>query len=119
MKLNKKNLKVSSRKRIHYRIRNKISGTTNVPRVSIFKSNSHFYVQIIDDSNSKTIISSSTQQLKLKSNNIDNVLKVALDLSKKAKSKKIKKVVFDRSGYIYHGKIKAFADKLRQEGLEF
>lgn len=107
-----------ARKIRKYRIRKKISGTNEKPRISVFKSNTNFYVQIIDDNEGKTIISSSTKSLKLKSNNIDSVLKVASDIAKKMKTKKINNAVFDRSGYIYHGKIKAFCEKLREEGIK-
>lgn len=103
----------------HYRVRNKISGTSEIPRINIFKSNSHFYAQIINDDEGRTIISSSTIQLKISGSNEANAVKVANDLAKKAKEAKITSVVFDRSGYIYHGKVKVFAETLREQGLEF
>ncbi len=111
--------KKEARKIRHYRVRNKISGTSETPRVNIFKSNLHFYAQIIDDNEGKTLASSSTLQLKLSGSNIENATKVAKDLAKKAKAANVDKIVFDRSGYIYHGKVKAFADALREEGIKF
>ena len=103
----------------HLRIRNKISGTPERPRLNVFKSNKGIYVQIIDDVNKKTIVSTSTQVLKLKNNNIENSIKVGTKIGELAKKAGIKKIVFDRGGYIYHGKIKALADAAREAGLEF
>ena len=102
----------------HYKIRKKVSGTPEVPRFSIYKSNKGIYVQIIDDVSGKTIISSSTVQLKLKSNNIKNSQKVGKDIAQKAKKAKISKVVFDRGGFLYHGKIKALAETVRENGIK-
>ncbi|BDV02622.1 MAG: 50S ribosomal protein L18 [Candidatus Hepatoplasma vulgare] len=102
-----------------YRIRKKISGTVERPRISVFKSNKYFYVQIIDDVNGKTLASSSSKTLKLKDLNIETATKVGKDLVRKMKELKIENVVFDRSGYIYHGKIKAFCETLREEGIKF
>ncbi len=102
------------------RVREKIFGTAETPRMAIHKSNKNIYVQFIDDLNGKTILSVSSQVLKLK--NAANV-KAAVSLGglagEKAKSKGIKKVVFDRGGYLYHGKVKAFADAARSAGLKF
>ena len=102
------------------RIREKIFGTSERPRMAIHKSNKNIYVQFIDDLNSKTILSVSSHVLKLK--NAANV-KAAVSLGglagEKAKSKGIQKVVFDRGGYLYHGKVKAFADAARSAGLKF
>lgn len=91
------------------RIRAKIFGTKNRPRVAVFRSNKHLYLQAIDDQNLKTIANASN----LKSENM------AKDLSKKLIELKITKIVFDRAGYQYHGKIKKLAEELRKEGLEF
>ncbi len=113
-KLNKKD----SRIRRHYRVRAKIHGTEQRPRLSVYKSNKALYVQLIDDVNSKTIASSSTKSLKLKGNNIKNSKKIGKDIAKKIKKLKIKEIVFDRGGYIYHGKIKAVADTIRDEGIK-
>lgn len=114
-----KKTKNQARKIRHYRVRAKISGTASSPRINIFKSNTAFYAQVIDDEKGTTIISSSTQVLKIKKCNSETVKKVAKDLAKKAKEKNITNVVFDRGGYIYHGKIKSFADELKKEGLKF
>lgn len=114
-----KKTKEQARKLRHYRVRSKISGTSFVPRINVFKSNSHFYAQIIDDEKGTTLVSSSTVQLKISGSNIETAIKVAKDLAVKAKKANIEKVVFDRSGYIYHGKVKAFADALREEGINF
>lgn len=92
------------------RIRAKISGTAERPRVVVFRSNSHLYLQAIDDASGKTLASAS--DLKSKEN-------VAESLAKNLLDKKIKKIVFDRGGYKYHGRIKEVADNLRKAGLEF
>ncbi len=103
----------------HLRVRAKISGTPERPRLNVFKSNTGIYAQIIDDLNGKTLVSSSTQTLKLKSNNIENSIKVGKKIGELAIKAGIKTVVFDRGGYIYHGKIKALADAAREAGLKF
>ncbi len=114
-----KKTKEQARKIRHYRVRAKIAGTSERPRVNVFVSNSNFYAQIIDDNEGKTLVSSSTLTLKLNGSNIENAKKVASDLAKKANEKNIKNIVFDRGGYLYHGKVKAFAEILRENGLEF
>lgn len=108
-----------ARKIKRYRIRKKIIGTTERPRVSVYKSNRYFYVQVIDDLSGKTLASSSSKKLNLKNLNIESSIKVGKDLAKKMKKLKIENVVFDRGGYIYHGKIKAFCETLREEGIKF
>jgi large subunit ribosomal protein L18 len=113
-------LKRKQRDRRKRSVRKNLSGTTDVPRVSVYRSNKHIYAQIIDDQNHKTIVSSSDKALKNKiGKNIEVASLVGEDLGKKAKAKKVEKVVFDRSGYKYHGKIKALADGLRKAGLKF
>jgi len=102
-----------------YRIRAKISGTELRPRLNVTKSNMHIYAQIIDDSKGITLASASTQSLKLKSNSIENSKKVGAAVAKMAMDKGIKEVVFDRGGYIYHGKVKAVAESAREAGLKF
>ncbi len=114
----KKLSKKDARIRRHYRIREKIQGTNERPRLSVYKSNKALYVQLINDIDSKTIASSSTKSLKLKGNNIENSKKVGKDIAKKIKKLKIKEIVFDRGGYIYHGKIKAIAETIREEGIK-
>jgi large subunit ribosomal protein L18 len=111
--------KAQARQTRRYRIRSKIVGSNAIPRLAVFKSNNGFYAQLISDESGTTLVSSSTQVLKLKGNNIENVVKVAEDFAQKAKSAGFTKVVFDRSGYLYHGKVKAFADEARNKGLEF
>jgi len=105
------------------RIRKKISGTEVRPRLVVFRSNQHLYAQLVDDVNGVTLAASSTQALNkdgetLKANR-DSAAKVGKDIAAKAKEKKIDTVVFDRSGYIYHGKVKALADGAREAGLKF
>ena len=106
----------------HARVRNKVTGTSNVPRLNVFRSNSNIFAQIIDDEASKTLVSASSidKELKLEnSGNIDAAIKVGELLAKRAKKAKISKVVFDRGGYQYHGRVKALADAARENGLEF
>ncbi|RMA78590.1 large subunit ribosomal protein L18 [Metamycoplasma subdolum] len=108
------------RKAKHLKITNKLAkGSKSCPRVVVYKSLHHFYTQAIDDLNHLTITSSSTQKLALKTKNNDSVKLVAQDFAKSLKKSKINKIVFDRSGYIYHGKIKTFCDTLREEGIKF
>jgi len=105
------------------RIRKKISGTESRPRLVVFRSNQHLYAQLVDDVNGVTLASSSTQVLNkdgetLKANK-ESAAKVGKAIAEIAKAKKIETVVFDRNGYIYHGKIKALADGAREAGLKF
>ena len=109
-----------SRKRRHARVRSKVSGTSSCPRLCVYRSNKNIEAQIIDDVKKVTLVASSSMSLKLENgSNIEAAGKVGKDLAEKAKAKKIKKVVFDRSGYIYHGRIKALAEAAREAGLEF
>ncbi|MBQ6921136.1 MAG: 50S ribosomal protein L18 [Bacilli bacterium] len=109
-----------SRKRRHARVRSKISGTSSCPRLCVYRSNKNIEAQIIDDVKKVTLVASSSMNLKLENgSNIEAASKVGADLAAKAKAKKIKKVVFDRSGYIYHGRVKALAEAAREAGLEF
>ncbi|WP_425381159.1 50S ribosomal protein L18 [Spiroplasma endosymbiont of Polydrusus pterygomalis] len=113
--------KQQARKVRHYRIRSKITGTSERPRLNIFKSNNSFYAQIIDDTASNTIIGISTLTFKdlTSTSNIEAAIKLGETIANLASKKKIKKVVFDRGGYLYHGKVKAFAQAARSAGLEF
>ncbi len=116
----KKESKNDVRKRRHQRVRNKISGTTLVPRLNVFRSNSQIFAQIIDDENGTTLVSSSSVELKIKNGgNVEGATLVGKDIAEKAKKKNIEKVVFDRGGYLYHGRVKALADAARENGLEF
>ncbi|MDO8513340.1 MAG: 50S ribosomal protein L18 [bacterium] len=101
----------------HNRIRSKLKGTTVHPRVSVFVSLNHIYAQLIDDSQSKTIVSAS--DFELKDQKADVAKEVGKLLAERAKEKKITKVVFDRSGYKYHGKVKNLAESIRENGLRF
>lgn len=112
--------KAEARKRRHYRVRSKVSGTSERPRLNVFKSNSFFYAQIVDDVKGVTLVAASSQKMGLKNGcNIAAAQAVAKDLAEKAKAKKITEVVFDRGGYLFHGKVKAFADVAKENGLKF
>ncbi len=106
----------------HRRIRAKVAGTSARPRVSIFRSNRHIFVQFINDETGKTILSSkivSPKKSKTKGSKSDKAVEVGKMLSGKAKEAGIKEVIFDRGGYKYHGRVKALADSLRTGGLKF
>ena len=108
------------RKVRHARVRNKISGTELVPRLNIFRSNSHIFAQIINDEKGTTLVSSSSVELKVKNGgNVEGAKLVGKDIAEKAKKAGITKVVFDRGGYQYHGRVEALADAARENGLEF
>ena len=109
-----------SRVRRHARVRAKISGTSEAPRLCVYRSNKNIEAQIIDDVKGVTLVASSSMGLKLENgSNVEAATKVGQDIAQKALAKKIKKVVFDRSGYIYHGRVKALAEAAREAGLEF
>ncbi len=116
----KKESKNVARQKRHAKIRNKIVGTHEVPRLNVFRSNAHIFAQLIDDENAVTLASASSVELKLKNgNNSEGAALVGKDIADKAKKIKIKKVVFDRGGYLYHGRVAALADAARENGLEF
>ena len=116
----KKEAKNVARLRRHKRVREKVIGTKEVPRLNVFRSNNGIYVQVIDDDAHKTLVSSSTIELKIKNGgNIEAAQAVGKDIAEKCKKLKIKNVVFDRGGYMYHGKVKALAEAARENGLEF
>ncbi len=103
----------------HKRVRNKVSGTHDVPRLNVFRSNAQIFAQIIDDLDGKTLVSSSSLELKLKNGgNTEGASEVGKDIAQKAIKKGIKKVVFDRGGYQYHGRVEALAEAARDAGLE-
>ena len=103
----------------HKRVRKNLSGTTEVPRLNVFRSNHEIYAQVIDDEKSITLVSSSSRDLKMKNgSNIEAATAVGKDIAEKCKKAKIKKVVFDRGGYLYHGRVKALAEAAREAGLE-
>ena len=112
--------KENRRLKIRKSIRSKIVGTKDRPRLTVFKSNKAIYSQIIDDIAGNSLISCSSSEIKkFGNNNMISCKEVGLKLAEKAKKKKINKVLFDRSGYLYHGKIKSFADGAREGGLIF
>jgi large subunit ribosomal protein L18 len=112
--------KSSRRLRIKRGIRNKISGTAEKPRLTVFKSNKAIYAQLVDDINGHTLSSSSSKELDaLKNVTVEKSKEVGKKLAEKAIANGISNVVFDRNGYIYHGKLKAFADGAREGGLKF
>ena len=109
-----------ARQRRHARVRKTVSGTSAMPRLNVFRSNSEIYAQIINDEDGTTLASSSSVALKLSNGgNIEGAALVGADIAKKALAKKIKKVVFDRGGYQYHGRVEALANAARENGLEF
>ena len=116
-----KQARSESRELRHKRVRTKISGTAERPRLSGFRSNTGIYVQIIDDVAAKTLVSASTldKEVKTKASNIEAAKEVGTLVAKRAIKAGIKTVVFDRGGYIYHGKVKALAEAAREAGLEF
>lgn len=119
--INKKS-RNSMREIRHTRIRRTMHGTAATPRLNVFRSNTGIYAQIIDDDSATTLVSASTldKELKLeKTSNIEAAKKVGALLAEKAKKAGITKVVFDRGGYLYHGRVQALADAARENGLEF
>ena len=108
------------RTKIKYRIRHKVSGTAEMPRLSVFRSNKEIYAQVIDDVKGVTLVSASSVQMKLDNGgNVEGAKLVGAKLAELAKAKKIEKVVFDRGGYIYHGRVAALAEAAREGGLKF
>ncbi len=109
------------RVRRHVRVRNKISGTAQRPRLCVYRSNTNLYAQIIDDVAGNTLVSASTldKEVKTKHSNKEAAKEVGTLIAKRATEKKIKEVVFDRGGYIYHGVVKELAEAAREGGLEF
>jgi len=108
------------RQRIHARIREKLSGTAERPRLNVYRSLNHIYVQVVDDQKGETLVSASSLELKLKSGgNVAAAKEIGKAVAEKAVAKGIKRVVFDRGGFLYHGRVKALADAAREAGLEF
>jgi len=108
------------RRRVHDRIRAKLSGTAERPRLNVYRSLNHIYVQVIDDAHGVTLVSASTVSAKIRTGgNVSAAREVGKIVAERAQEKGIKKVVFDRGGYLYHGRIKALADAAREAGLEF
>lgn len=116
------NNKTSARQKIRYRIRKKVAGTAAVPRLSVFRSNTDIYAQLIDDNSGTTIAAASSKQKDISAQKAPKVSKskmVGEAIAKKATELGVKKVVFDRSGYVYHGRVKAVAEGAREGGLDF
>ena len=110
------------RKKRHARVRAKLSGTATRPRLNVFRSNKHIYAQLIDDVNGVTLASASTLDKEVSAettSNIDAAVKVGELVAKRAVEKGVKEVVFDRGGYLYHGRVQALADAARENGLQF
>lgn len=112
------------RKKRHLRVRNKLEGTTLRPRLNVFRSSKHIYAQVIDDANGVTVASASSLDPELKDSisnggNVDAAKKVGELVAKRALEKGLSEVVFDRGGYLYHGRIQALADGAREAGLKF
>jgi large subunit ribosomal protein L18 len=117
MKFSKQN----RRKKIHFRIRNKIKGTAERPRISVFRSNNEIYCQLVDDVSGHTLLAASSRDkgFKKESNKVDQAKQVGKMLAEKAQAANISSVVFDRGGYLYHGRVKALAEGAREGGLQF
>lgn len=113
-----KNRKQYRRNRIKMRIRKIVNGTADRPRMTVFRSNKGIYVQLIDDMEGHTLISASSNPEE-KSTKIEQAVKVGKMIAEKAKEAGIENVVFDRNGYLYHGRVKALADAARESGLKF
>ena len=107
------------RNRIHTRIRSKISGTAKRPRLSVFRSAQHIYAQLVDDTTGKILVSVSDVKMKTKGKKVDHSAEVGKLIASKALEKKIESVVFDRGGFVFHGRVKAVAEGAREGGLKF
>jgi len=107
------------RQKRHLRIRNHLQGTPTRPRLSVYRSNKAMYVQVIDDVHGKTLVSARSQELGLQGNNKEVAQKLGTLIAEKALAAGIKQVVFDRSGYLYHGRVKELAEAARKAGLDF
>lgn len=120
----RKHSKNDARLKRHYRMRRDVVGTSERPRLNVFRSLKHIYAQIIDDETGTTLVSASTNDKELREaiengSNVEAAKKIGQEVAKKAIAKGIKKVVFDRGGYIYHGRVAAVAAGAREAGLEF
>jgi len=121
----KKPSRAAARQKRHYKLRRYLSGTAQRPRLAVFRSNKHIYAQIIDDDIGHTLVSASTMTMAFKdselesTSNLDAAKAVGTEIANKAKEKGIETIVFDRGGYLYHGKVKALADAAREAGLQF
>ena len=110
------------RQKRHQRVRSRLSGTSERPRLNVYRSNKHIYAQVIDDSQQTTLASASTQDADFNKeigSNVDAAAEVGTLIAKRAKDKGIESVVFDRGGNLYHGRVKALAEAARENGLQF
>ena len=119
-----KESRTAARENKHRRLRNRLVGTAERPRLAVFRSNNHMYAQIIDDTVGKTLVSASTNEPEAKkalekTNNVEAAAYVGKVIAERAIEKGIKEVVYDRGGFIYQGKVQALADAAREAGLEF
>lgn len=116
-----KDSKNEIRLRIHKRIRSRVSGTESRPRLAVFRSVKHIYAQVIDDGKGHTLVAagSNEKDIRGKGGNVDGAKLIGKMVADRAKEKGITRVVFDRGGYLYHGRVKALADAAREAGLEF
>ncbi|MBA5246789.1 50S ribosomal protein L18 [Marnyiella aurantia] len=111
--------KVQKRNRIKSRVRGKISGSAELPRLSVYKSNKEIYAQLIDDKAGVTLASASSRALNATGNKVEISSEVGKAIAEKAKAAGIESIVFDRNGFVYHGRVKALADGAREGGLKF
>ncbi|MGD0127296.1 MAG: 50S ribosomal protein L18 [Terriglobia bacterium] len=116
--------KDSARRRVHIRLRTRLSGRTQMPRLSVYRSINHIYAQIVDDTRGQTLVSASTRDKEVRTTlktggNVAAAKVVGQALAKRATAAGIARVVFDRGGYAYHGRVKALADAAREAGLKF
>ena len=109
----------AARRKRHDRIRLRLAGTDSRPRLAVFRSLNHLYAQLIDDGPGKTVAAASTVDMKTKGNGVNQAAEVGKAIAAKAKAAGVSSVVFDRGGFLYHGRIKALADAAREAGLEF
>ena len=111
-------IKQQKKLRRHRKIRAKVSGTLSRPRLSVFRSSHHIYAQLIDDQNGKTLFSADSQKVKEAKGKVSAAREVGKEIAKKALDGGIKEAVFDRGGYLFHGRVKALADSARENGLK-
>src|SRR3954464_8898805 len=120
-----KDSKNTTRTRIHQRLRNRLAGTPERPRLNVYRSLNHIYAQVVDDMNGATLVSASSNEkaagdkAKRTGGNVAAAKQVGKEIAARAKAKGVTKVVFDRGGYLYHGRVKALADAAREAGLQF
>ena len=117
--MNKQKHKNLKREIRHKRVRSRVSGEGDRPRLAVFKANRHIYVQVIDDTVGKTLVAASSMEVKTKAKKSDMAKEVGKMIASKAMAKNIKAVKFDRGGFAYHGRIKSLAEGAREGGLEF